>query len=278
MVLMNTGDTAHTMAAYLNSLLMHGDTGDDYASHPVLSEGAARFGRRVFVWDDYGFYGVDTYASTAEACAAMARAHDDYDYDPDDDHDPDACDDDEWRADDEHLPRGLVVGVDGRPGAYTIRETTSTRARVVLVHDDYVWCVGRDEITAAPDYCRECGAPGCQHDGRDHDDDTGDDEPAPAPTTGDDDEPITPGPVVWAVHTARRISRADGWHTTRHLPTFYVYASTEREATRVAMGIVDDDDTRNAMVVSCGPVWAPVGLGDTARYDGPGPRRVHSPR
>lgn len=256
---MNTGDTAHTMAAYLDSLLMHGDTGDDYASHPVLSEGCARFGRRVYVWDDYGFYGVDTYASTADACAAMARAHDDYDDD----------DDDDWRGDDPTYPRGLVVGVDGRPGAYTIRETTSTRARVVLVHDDFVWDVGRDELTTAPDYCRACGAPGCQHDGRDHDDDTGDD---------DEPGPITPGPVVWAVHTARRISRADGWHTTRHLPTFYVYAASESEATRVAMGIVDDDDTRNAMVVSCGPVWAPVGLGDTARYDGPGPRRAHAPR
>lgn len=91
---MCTGDDAHTMADYLASLLGHGDTGDDMVTHDVLTEGAARFGRRVYVWDDYGFTAVDTYATTADALAFMTALADDY-YGPDDDDWPDAWADDD---------------------------------------------------------------------------------------------------------------------------------------------------------------------------------------
>lgn len=60
---------------YLWLLGTNGDNGDDYDTHPVLSEGWSRYGRRFLCWDDQGFvwsYRADTLAE-AEERAEMGR-------------------------------------------------------------------------------------------------------------------------------------------------------------------------------------------------------------
>ena len=63
------------MARYINGqVLGHGDYGDEDWSDPDLSEGAARYGRRVLSWDSQGFVDLATYATEDEAREAFAAS------------------------------------------------------------------------------------------------------------------------------------------------------------------------------------------------------------
>jgi hypothetical protein len=156
---MNTGDDAHTMRDYLNSLWMHGDTGDEWHTHECLSEGAARYGRRVLVWDDLGFDDVVTYPTVDDAAAFMAELAESY-YGPDDDDDgPDV-----FHDDDDEYPRGAAIRAAGFAGfALRVREASADYLRVVMVGDDRVHTIARDdaELLAEGDYCASCGQIGC---------------------------------------------------------------------------------------------------------------------
>lgn len=55
------------MACFIDERVMGVSGYDEMTSHPVLTEGAALIGRRVFVWDDHGFIGVERFRTVAEA-------------------------------------------------------------------------------------------------------------------------------------------------------------------------------------------------------------------
>lgn len=71
------------MACFLDERIMCDSSGwDEFASHPVLSEGVALIGRRVFFWDDYGFVHTERYPTVALATHVweeIARGYSDED-------------------------------------------------------------------------------------------------------------------------------------------------------------------------------------------------------
>lgn len=61
------------MVVLLDRFWMDGDQGEDWVQHPVLSEGATRYGRRVLAWDERGFLTYTRYASEGLAAAALSE-------------------------------------------------------------------------------------------------------------------------------------------------------------------------------------------------------------
>jgi hypothetical protein len=78
-------------ACYISDEVMGMSGYDDIATHPVLTEGVARIGKRVFYWDDQGFitvarYPSEPYASQVFDEIAVGYA-DDTDQDDDEEYD-----------------------------------------------------------------------------------------------------------------------------------------------------------------------------------------------
>lgn len=80
----------------------------------------------------------------------------------------DEDDEPEWDEKHHRFPRGTYVRVDGWGAiAFFVRAVSGTNARVVMVGDDRVHEVDLDDLVELKreDFCGQCGAIGCQHDG-----------------------------------------------------------------------------------------------------------------
>lgn len=159
------------MTEYLSSVMSNGDFGDEDESDGQ-GNGMARFGRRIFRWDDQGFEDSDIFDTVELAAAAFTRAalegyhskcekcgevvHNDESswYE----HTKDEC-----GTEDYNFLRVTIAGWDGVAWAIVKTYPIIGRIDMVMVGDDRVFNHDWNDATIIDheDYCGGCGQIGC---------------------------------------------------------------------------------------------------------------------